>query len=356
MYILLEEELVTVIMPTYNRAEKIMHSIKSVLNQTYEKFELLIIDDFSEDNTKQLIEEIMRVDDRVHYFVNQRRKGPAGARNTGIINSEGKYLSFLDSDDIWYSNHLENCIQYMKMQQVKMSCALWEEKKQGKINRIDDASFYEQLNSVLKETENCVCKYGIVFYKYFLENSLVYSFYCYHINTIVIEKEILKNIGFFNEKLMTSEDVDFVFRLLAHQPFILIKEYHFVYCDGDDNLYSYIDRAAISINELEDNPVILSKFLRDGKHKNIMRTNLYRSLKRERDLGNRKACLHMCKNRISRKYFTLAYLEKKRINKIQMLLKSLFYDYDIKIFKYFISTILKLKNKIVFERKDFDFD
>ena len=96
--------LISVIIPSYNRAHVIEKSARSVLAQTFADFELLIIDDGSSDNTRQVVEGLQ--DDRVRY-VYQENAGACAARNHGIALAQGEYIAFHDSDDLWYPDKLE---------------------------------------------------------------------------------------------------------------------------------------------------------------------------------------------------------------------------------------------------------
>ena len=102
---------VTVIIPTYNRADKIENSIKSVLGQTYEDFTLIIVDDCSSDNTENVVRSIG--DDRIIYHRLPENKGAGGARNEGARLAETEYIAFQDSDDIWLPDKLDKQIKYM---------------------------------------------------------------------------------------------------------------------------------------------------------------------------------------------------------------------------------------------------
>ncbi len=96
---------ISVIIPTYNRENLISNSIKSILNQTYKNFEVIIVDDGSTDNTKDKVYKIG--DERIRYIRLDTNKGGSNARNIGIQNSVGKYVSFQDSDDYFYPDKLE---------------------------------------------------------------------------------------------------------------------------------------------------------------------------------------------------------------------------------------------------------
>jgi len=95
----------SIIIPTYNRANFIAKAINSVLNQSYENWELIIVDDGSSDNTKDVIEEFMSIDSRIKYLyqVNSER---SKARNNGIKNSTGDFICFMDSDNLFEKNRL----------------------------------------------------------------------------------------------------------------------------------------------------------------------------------------------------------------------------------------------------------
>ncbi|MBO4690503.1 MAG: glycosyltransferase family 2 protein [Paludibacteraceae bacterium] len=106
-------DLVSIIMPTYNCGQYIAESIQSVLSQTYSNWELLIIDDCSTDNTRYVVSSFK--DPRIHYQCNQKNSGAAISRNTALRMAKGKYIAFLDSDDLWSPNKLERQIAYMQV-------------------------------------------------------------------------------------------------------------------------------------------------------------------------------------------------------------------------------------------------
>lgn len=105
-------KLVSIITPCYNASLYIKDTIESVLNQTYENWELLVIDDCSTDNSAEIIKSYR--DKRIRYYKTEKPSGsPALPRNIGIANSFGQYIAFLDSDDIWYPTKLESQLKYM---------------------------------------------------------------------------------------------------------------------------------------------------------------------------------------------------------------------------------------------------
>lgn len=106
--------MISVIIPTYKRPTQIKRAILSVLNQSYKDFEILVIDD-DQENEFNIEQEVALIgDQRVLYLKNGRTKGGNGARNTGIVNAKGKYIAFLDDDDIWLKDKL--LLQFERMQ------------------------------------------------------------------------------------------------------------------------------------------------------------------------------------------------------------------------------------------------
>lgn len=104
-------ELVSIITPSYNSAKYIAETIQSVQNQTYTNWEMIIVDDCSTDNTEQIIYEIQLTDSRIHFFKLDQNSGSGVARNKGIEHASGNYMTFIDSDDIWFSNFIKNSIE-----------------------------------------------------------------------------------------------------------------------------------------------------------------------------------------------------------------------------------------------------
>lgn len=107
------ENLVSIIMPLYNGEKFIKITLESVLKQTYKNWELLITNDGSKDNSPKIAEKYAKKDERIKLF-NQVNKGSAAARNNSLKEANGKYIVFLDSDDIWEDNFLEKQIKFLK--------------------------------------------------------------------------------------------------------------------------------------------------------------------------------------------------------------------------------------------------
>lgn len=111
---------VSVIIPSYNRAPLLKEAIKSVLGQTVTDLEILVCDDGSTDNTKEVVEEFN--DPRIFWLPDQNSGGPAVPRNRGIKAAKGDWLAFLDCDDLWKPSKLESQINALKKHKLLMSC------------------------------------------------------------------------------------------------------------------------------------------------------------------------------------------------------------------------------------------
>lgn len=107
-------EKVSIIMPNYNCENYIGSSIDSVLAQTYQNWELIIVDDCSKDSSQEIIKKYSEKDDRIKYFFNPANKGAAFCRNKALREAKGKWIAFLDSDDLWANNKLEKQLNFMK--------------------------------------------------------------------------------------------------------------------------------------------------------------------------------------------------------------------------------------------------
>lgn len=106
--------LVSIITPAYNAEKYISNTIESVISQTYQNWEMLVVDDCSVDRTKNIIKDYSIRDNRITIIALDENKGVAYARNIAINHARGKYIAFLDSDDLWYPDKLTIQINYME--------------------------------------------------------------------------------------------------------------------------------------------------------------------------------------------------------------------------------------------------
>lgn len=108
------KDMVSIIMPTYKCGRFIKKSIESVLAQTYQNWELIVVDDCSEDGTIGIVLDFKKQDDRISIYQNNSNSGAAVSRNTALRNARGRWIAFLDSDDLWEPTKLEKQIKFME--------------------------------------------------------------------------------------------------------------------------------------------------------------------------------------------------------------------------------------------------
>ena len=116
----MNNNLVSIITPSYNSSKYISETILSVLNQTYEHWEMIIVDDASSDHSNEIINEYIKKDNRIKLIKLKNNSGAAVARNRAIKESQGRYIAFLYSDDIWFPEKLEKQINFMQNKGVAL--------------------------------------------------------------------------------------------------------------------------------------------------------------------------------------------------------------------------------------------
>lgn len=110
----MKEDLISIIVPVYNAEKFLIDTIKTVEEQTYKNWELIFVNDYSKDNSIQIIEEKIKENHRIKLINLKQNSGAAIARNTGIGIAKGKYIAFLDADDLWEKEKLEKQISFME--------------------------------------------------------------------------------------------------------------------------------------------------------------------------------------------------------------------------------------------------
>ena len=115
---------ISVIIPTYNRAATIGRTIESFIAQVFKDWEMIVVDDHSTDNTKEVIEDYHKRDGRINYMLNERKKGAQGARNTGIQHAQAEWIVLFDSDDYAHSDLLSKLVTFIDDNADVVSCNL----------------------------------------------------------------------------------------------------------------------------------------------------------------------------------------------------------------------------------------
>ena len=145
------DDLVSIITPAYNAAEYVAETIESVLVQTYPKWEMLIVNDCSKDNTAEIVQSYAAKDNRIKLINLKQNSGAAVARNTAIQNAKGRYVAFLDSDDLWKKEKLQKQLNFMKQNGYAFTFHNFimfddgKEKENGKIIKVSIQVDYKKL-------------------------------------------------------------------------------------------------------------------------------------------------------------------------------------------------------------------
>ncbi len=195
--------LVSVVIPTFNRAHLILKSINSVLQQTYKNIELIIVDDASSDNTEEVVTNLK--DERIRYVKQEKNLGPSVARNKGIELANGKFVAFLDSDDQWYPDKIEKQVNLLMKSDESVGAVFC------------GMEFYDfKTNERIGEHLITVdIKENFTKGKYFLTPPMV---------TILAYKNILQEIGGFDDRLKANEDTELAIKICKKYNFALVKE------------------------------------------------------------------------------------------------------------------------------------
>lgn len=141
-------ELISIVMPAYNAAQYIEQSIESVLKQSYTNWELIIVDDCSVDDTYKIVDKLCLNEERIKLFRMNENSGVAMARNFAISMSRGKYIAFLDSDDLWLPDKLEKQLNLMQEKKAVISYTAYRQfsmEKVGNLVSVPEQVTYKQL-------------------------------------------------------------------------------------------------------------------------------------------------------------------------------------------------------------------
>lgn len=196
-------ELVTVIIPTFNRPDKLKEAIASVLSQTYENFEIIIVNDAGED-VARVINQFN--DSRIKLLEHLTNKGLASARNTGIKNAKGKYIAYLDDDDIYYPEHLKILTSFLEHGDYKIAYT--------------DAY---RVTQELRDGNYFTIKKDVPFSNDFSKEKLL-RLNIAPVQCFMHEKACVIETGLFDESLKAHEDWEFWIRLSEKFEFYHIKE------------------------------------------------------------------------------------------------------------------------------------
>ena len=183
-------ELVTCITPTYNRSKLLKEAIESTIAQTYQNWELIIVDDGSTDDTEEVVNQYIKKDNRIKYFKNPQ-KGGSAARNYGVNIAKGEYIAFLDDDDVSLPHRFESQLNAMK--------------KSGSRFIVSGYRVMSRLsNKVIGETKVELKGKGAGFPSRWM-----------------VKKELLDNVGGFDEEFPSMQEIELSYRIAEHETYAL---------------------------------------------------------------------------------------------------------------------------------------
>lgn len=189
--------LVSVIIPTYNRAWIVREAIESVLDQDYSNFELIVVDDGSTDNTVEILNAYSSSLSVIH----QENKGVSAARNIGISHAKGKFISFLDSDDTWLKKKLSTQIDFFSAHEDALICQteeIWI--RNGK--RVNPKKYHKKQSGMIFDASLFLC--------------LVSP------SAVMMHRNFFDQVGLFDESLLSCEDYDLWLRASCKMPVYLV--------------------------------------------------------------------------------------------------------------------------------------
>ncbi len=189
----------SIVIPLYNKESYILETLRSVFNQTFSNFEIVIVDDASTDKSLEIVKELN--DKRIRVVKHEKNLGLSATRNTGILNAENDYIAFLDADDFWHTTFLERIVMLIKaFPEQKVFATYYEENFNGKI--------------INPKTKIPFSKKGSSF--------VVSNFFEFNMGRLILtqsclvtKKEVLENINSYDASITFAEDIDFFIRCFS---------------------------------------------------------------------------------------------------------------------------------------------
>ena len=247
--------LVSVVIPTFNRATTVVRAVESVLQQTYRPLELIVVDDGSTDGTS----EVLQAYGRAILYVRQDNAGPAAARNRGIRASQGDLVAFLDSDDMWLATKLERQVAVLQRAGPEAPCCLCDTIMRMP-NGPEQSSFAVAWLR-MREPEGLWLNPAAVLATRFV-------LFC---QAVLVRRRFLLDCKGFDEQLWFMEDHDLALRLALRGPWAFVREPLAVWCGANDEFnlsvaarkqparldqcIEYIDRKILEQEQIADDRV-----------------------------------------------------------------------------------------------------
>lgn len=200
------DHLISIIIPAYNRAYKISDAIKSIQAQTYQNWELIVVDDGSKDNIKEVMHQVCAKDNRIQFIRHNHNRGAQAARNTGIKMAKGEWIAFLDSDDQWLPESLTLRMEVARRDNVA----------------VVHSGAYIQHNGKAPEIYHLPAWSGNIYRNILAKEGPVFP-------ALLVKKKALERIGYLDERITAYQEWDTCIRLAKYFEFGFVPLPTFIY-------------------------------------------------------------------------------------------------------------------------------
>jgi len=247
--VIMDKPLISIIIPVYNRSKTIQRAIDSVLSQTLDNFDLIIVDDCSTDNSMEIVDSYQ--DPRIRKFTLNKNSGAAAARNEGIKNSFSEFISFLDSDDKFEPEFLEESLNVLKNTSSEIGF-MWTGSR----------LIYSTSGKILEQQWNP--KRATTSHLTFLKDLKIGTG-----AGISVKKEVFENCGYFDDSLPAAEDTEFFLRITEKYDYaVSLKILINIYRENSDRLSKNFVKIANAYNqflpnhfaEIDQHPEIMVRY------------------------------------------------------------------------------------------------
>lgn len=243
---------ISILMPVYNSQEYLKNTVQGVINQSYKEWELILVDDGSKDNSKNICIELQKIDNRIR-FVNKENTGVSDTRNIALDNAKGKYIAFIDSDDSVHKDYLKILLSSIEKSNGQLAVCGFKERKISTNGQIEELSrvFYPKEVIAIEDMKDLIMDFG----NSGLLNPLWNKLY----SREIIEENNIR----FKEEVETGEDFIFnlqYFRKINNICFSKGELYYYIRRNNNSITYQYIDNMYEKGLEIHN---LLEDFLKD---------------------------------------------------------------------------------------------
>lgn len=242
--------MISIVIPLYNKELSILNTIKSVQNQSYDDFEIIVVDDGSTDGSYGIVEGLRSSEPRLT-LIRKSNGGVCSARNTGIEAAHGEFVALLDADDIWDEDYLQ---EQMRMVSDYPECSMWGinygETIDGEVIRDVPTGLPKGFRGIVED--------------YFRIPGRISDLFCS--SSVLIRKSAFDTVGLFDERIRYAEDSDMWFRIIARFPVAFYDKYMVFYRFDAENraqtryryLKFFLPFFVDKYSSYKDNPVFYS--------------------------------------------------------------------------------------------------